>query len=96
VLLHAAGGRGAGTVAAAVGGAGLAYAVGLVVVFAPAGAGAREAVLVAVCAPIVGTGAALAVALAARLLLTLADVLLACAGALQRAVRSVARQPRPR
>lgn len=87
VLLHAAGGRGAGTVAAAVGGAGLAYAVGLVVVFAPAGAGAREAVLVAVCAPIVGTGAALAVALAARLLLTLADVLLACAGAVQRAVR---------
>jgi hypothetical protein len=40
-----------------------------------------------VCAPIVGTGAALAVALAARLLLTLADVLLACAGAVLRAVR---------
>jgi hypothetical protein len=86
VLLHAAGGRGPDTVAAAVGGAGLGYAVGLVVVFAPAGAGAREAVLVAVCAPIVGTGAALAVALACRLLLTLADVGLALAGGLRGAL----------
>jgi len=87
LLLHAAGGRGLGTVAAAVGGAGLAYAVGLVVVFAPAGAGPREAVLVAVCAPIVGTAPALAVALACRLLLTLADVLLALGGGLLGATR---------
>jgi hypothetical protein len=91
VLLHAAGGEGIGTVAAAVGGAGLAYAVGLVVVFAPAGAGAREAVLVAVCAPVVGAGAALAVALACRLLLTLADVLLAVCGALRGATRDTSR-----
>jgi uncharacterized membrane protein YbhN (UPF0104 family) len=86
VLLHAAGGHGPSTVAAAVGGAGLAYAVGLVVVFAPAGAGAREAVLVAVCAPLVGAGAALAVALACRLLLTLVDVGLALAGGLRGAL----------
>ncbi len=92
LLLHAAGADGASSVAAAVGGVGLAYAVGLVVVVAPAGAGAREAVLVAVCAPVVGTAAALAVALACRLLLTLADVLLAIAGGIRgasgRAVRS--------
>jgi hypothetical protein len=87
VLLRAAGGEGWSTVAVAVGGAGLAYAVGLVVVFAPAGAGAREAVIVAVCAPIVGTGAALAVALACRLLLTLADLALALAGGLRGTAR---------
>jgi hypothetical protein len=87
VLLDAAGGSGPGTVATAVGGAGLAYAVGLVVVFAPAGAGAREAVLVAVCAPIVGTGPALAVAFACRVLLSLADVVLALAGGLRGVTR---------
>jgi uncharacterized membrane protein YbhN (UPF0104 family) len=86
LLLHAAGGRGIETAATALGGAGLAYAVGLVVVFAPAGAGAREAVLVAVCAPVVGAAEALAVALACRLLLTLADVALALVGSLRGAV----------
>jgi uncharacterized membrane protein YbhN (UPF0104 family) len=87
VLLHAAGARGADTVAAAIGAAGLGYAVGLVVVFAPAGAGAREAVLVAVGAPLVGTVEALAVALACRLLLTLVDVALAFVGGLVGAAR---------
>lgn len=87
LLLYAAGGRGVETAATAIGGAGLAYAVGLVVVFAPAGAGAREAVLVAVCAPVVGAPEALAVALACRLLLTLADVALAVVGGLRGAVR---------
>jgi hypothetical protein len=87
LLLYAAGGRGVETAAAAFGGAGLAYAVGLVVVFAPAGAGAREAVLVAVCAPVVGGPEALAVALACRLLLTLVDVVLALLGGVRGAVR---------
>jgi uncharacterized membrane protein YbhN (UPF0104 family) len=91
LLLDAAGGDGASTVAAALGGVGLAYAVGLVVVVAPAGAGAREAVLVAVCAPIVGAASALAVALACRLLLTLADVVLAVAGSLRGATGRAAR-----
>jgi glycosyltransferase 2 family protein len=81
VLLHAAGAEGSATYWAAVGGAGLAWAAGLVAIFAPAGAGVREAVLVAVCAPLVGAGPALAVALASRILLTLADVVLALAGA---------------
>ncbi len=96
LLLHAAGGDGASSVAAAVGGAGLAYAVGLVIVVAPAGAGAREAVLVAVCAPIVGTAAAIAVALACRLLLTFADVLFAVAGGLRNASGRAARSARGR
>jgi hypothetical protein len=87
LLLYAAGGRGVETAASAIGGAGLAYAVGLVVVFAPAGAGAREAVLVAVCTPVVGGPEALAIALASRLLLTLADVVFALAGGLRGAVR---------
>lgn len=81
VLLVAAGAEGGRTVPIALGGAGIAWAAGLVAVFAPAGAGVREGVLVAVCAPLVGGAEALAVALAYRLLLTMADVLMAVLGA---------------
>ncbi len=80
VLLSAAGGSGAWLPAVAIGASALAWSAGLLVVVAPAGAGVREAVLVAVCAPVVGAGPALAVALAARVLLTLADVALAVVG----------------
>jgi len=66
---------------AAVGGMGLAWAAGLIFIPAPAGAGVRDAVIVAIFAPHIGTAPALAVALASRVLLLLADVVLALAGA---------------
>lgn len=68
-------------VPASVGGMGLAWAAGLIFIPAPAGAGVRDAVIVATFAPHVGSAPALAVALASRVLLVLADVLLAVAGA---------------
>jgi glycosyltransferase 2 family protein len=67
---------------AAIGGMGLAWAVGLIFVPAPAGAGVRDAVLVATFAPLIGSTSAFAVALASRLLLLMADVVLALAGAI--------------
>jgi MprA protease rhombosortase-interaction domain-containing protein len=72
---------GIGAAAAAVGGMGLAWAAGLIFIPAPAGAGVRDAVLVATFAPHIGAAPALAVALASRVLLVVADVLLALAGA---------------
>jgi hypothetical protein len=68
----------------ATGGMGLAWAAGLAFIPAPAGAGVREAVLVLSFTPLVGTTPAVGVALASRVLLLLADVLLAAAGALLR------------
>jgi len=72
------------TTLASVGAIGLAWAAGLAFIPAPAGAGVREAVLVATFAPFVGTAAALTLALASRVLLLVADVLLAALGALLR------------
>lgn len=63
--------------AAAVGGMGLAWAAGLAFIPAPAGAGVREGVLVLTLGPVVGGDAAVTVALASRVLLVLADVVLA-------------------
>jgi len=59
---------------AALGGAfAAAYAVGVVVVLAPAGVGAREAVFVLLLAPVTGVGPATALALLARVVHTAAD-----------------------
>lgn len=55
----------------------LAYAVGVVVVFAPAGVGAREAVFVLLLAPLTSVAAATALALLARVVHTAADAALA-------------------
>jgi uncharacterized membrane protein YbhN (UPF0104 family) len=63
--------------ALAIGGYALAWIVGFLVVLAPAGAGARELVLGAVVALATGSGAATVVVLGSRVLLTLADLLLA-------------------
>lgn len=71
----------AAALAAAVGGMGLGWAAGLLFVPAPAGAGVRDAVLVATLAPQLGAPEALSVALASRVLLLLADVVLAAVGA---------------
>ena len=63
---------------AALGGAfAAAYAVGVVVVFAPAGVGAREAVFVLLLAPTIGVAQATALALLARVVHTGADALMA-------------------
>jgi len=61
----------------AVGGFALAWSAGFLVVIAPAGLGAREAVLVALLAPVLNRPSAIAVSLAARLLMTAGDVVLA-------------------
>jgi hypothetical protein len=54
-----------------------AYAVGVVVVFAPAGVGAREAAFVLLLAPVTGVGTATALALLARVVHTGGDALMA-------------------
>jgi uncharacterized membrane protein YbhN (UPF0104 family) len=62
-----------------IGGYGLAWAVGFIVIIAPAGAGAREVALAAVLAPVLdGNGAVVVVVLVSRVLFTLVD--LAAAG----------------
>lgn len=71
----------AAAAAAAVGAMGLGWAAGLIFVPAPAGVGVRDAVLVAALAPQIGVPEALSVALASRVLLLLADVVLAATGA---------------
>jgi hypothetical protein len=81
VMTQALGADGPRAVAAAVGGMGLGWAAGLLFIPAPAGAGVRDAVLVATFAPQIGTSEALVVALASRVLLLLADVVLAAVGA---------------
>lgn len=60
----------------------LASTVGLFAFIAPSGLGVREAVIVAGLGPFVGTGSALALALASRLLLTVAEVVAAGGSAL--------------
>jgi glycosyltransferase 2 family protein len=61
----------------AVGGFALAWSAGFLVVVAPAGIGAREAVLVALLAPVLDRAEATAASLVARLLMTAGDVVLA-------------------
>jgi glycosyltransferase 2 family protein len=65
------------TLALAVGGYALAWAVGLVVVVAPAGAGAREFALGVLLSPVLDTGAVVVVVLVSRVLFTGADLALA-------------------
>src|SRR3954471_8386914 len=68
------------TLALTVGGYALAWAIGLVVVVAPAGAGAREVALAAVLATVLDRGAVVVVVLLSRVLFTAADLALAGTG----------------
>ena len=68
------------TLALGVGGYALAWAVGLVVVVAPAGAGAREVALAAVLSAVLDRGAVVVVVLLSRVLFTAADLALAALG----------------
>ncbi|MET0763358.1 MAG: lysylphosphatidylglycerol synthase domain-containing protein [Blastococcus sp.] len=65
------------SIADAVGAFALAMTAGMLAVASPSGLGVREAVLVASLSPFVGVGVALGVALASRLILTVAEVLAA-------------------
>jgi glycosyltransferase 2 family protein len=69
------------TFALSVAGYAFAWAVGMLVVFAPAGAGAREVALIALLSSVVGGGGAvLVLVLASRALFTLADLVAAGVG----------------
>jgi uncharacterized membrane protein YbhN (UPF0104 family) len=69
-----------GTLALTTGGYALAWAIGLVVVVAPAGAGAREVALGAVLSTVLDPGAVVVVVLLSRVLFTAADLTLAGVG----------------
>lgn len=68
------------TYALAAGGYALAWAVGLVVVVAPAGAGAREVTLAAVLSPVLDRGAVVVVVLLSRVVFSVVDLSLAALG----------------
>jgi glycosyltransferase 2 family protein len=68
------------TLALTTGGYALAWAIGLVVVVAPAGAGAREVALAAVLSTVLDRGAVVVVVLLSRVLFTAADLTLAGIG----------------
>src|SRR3954464_7739660 len=68
------------TLALTTGGYALAWAIGLVVVVAPAGAGAREVALAAVLSTVLDPGAVVVVVLLSRVLFTMADLTLAGVG----------------
>lgn len=73
-----------------------AYAVGVLVVLAPAGVGAREVTLIALLAPVTGVSTATALALLTRALHTGGDLLLALASwVVVRATRRGVRLPGP-
>lgn len=77
VMLWPTGWPNAADLALALGAVALAWVGGLLVVFVPAGAGIREAVLLAILGPSVGTTQALVMALLSRVLLSVGDVALA-------------------
>lgn len=80
----------------AVGSFALAMTAGLLAVASPSGLGVREAVLTASLSPFVGVGVALGVALASRLILTVADVLAAGAATWSaRGLRSTQKSSEP-
>lgn len=57
------------------------YVAGLLALFAPGGVGVREAMLVALLAPGIGSGGAIVLSVASRILLTLTEAAAAAAGA---------------
>ncbi|WP_277209370.1 class I SAM-dependent methyltransferase [Isoptericola croceus] len=84
------------TLALAVGGYALAWMVGFLLVVVPAGAGARELVLLGVLAGTLPHAELLLVVLVSRVLVTLADLALAGAGALVRRAPAPPLAPRAR
>lgn len=77
---------GAGGLAECIGALALAMTAGVLAVIAPSGIGIREAVVVAALTPYMDAGAALGLALASRLVFTVAEVLLGVGAAVSGAV----------
>jgi glycosyltransferase 2 family protein len=78
----------------AIGGFALAWCIGYLGVITPAGLGVREVALVAVLSPLLSQADAIVLALASRVLITLADLLLAAGAALSmRTVRQPVKEP---
>lgn len=77
VLADALGGRSSNGALISVGAFALAWVVGLLIVIAPAGAGAREAALVLALGPVLDRPAALVLALVSRIIMVVADALVA-------------------
>ncbi|RKS76365.1 hypothetical protein BZB76_1719 [Actinomadura pelletieri DSM 43383] len=75
LLSMAVGGDGAGLPFVVTGAYALAFVAGFLVFIAPGGIGAREAVLTVVLTPVLPAGAPVVVAIASRVLLTVADLL---------------------
>jgi glycosyltransferase 2 family protein len=82
LLVKAADGSHTGLLPLSTGAYALAWSVGFLVIFAPGGLGAREAALVVALSPVLPAGGPLVVALASRVVLTVADVIMAGAGVL--------------
>lgn len=77
VLAHSIGGNVASLIPVSLGGFAIAFACGLLFLPSPAGLGVREAVLIACLHSVLSAGSASAVAIVSRLVLTLADVIVA-------------------
>ena len=73
----------------------LAFVAGLIVVPLPAGAGVREGILIATLSPVIGAQAALTVSLVSRLILLLADLLLAAMFGVTKVVGTIRKGPVP-
>ncbi|MFB4297824.1 YbhN family protein [Actinomadura sp. NTSP31] len=82
LLCLAVGGDGPGLPFLATGAYSLAFVAGFIVFIAPGGIGAREAALTVVLTPVLPAGAPVVVAIASRVLLTIADLVNAGAGML--------------
>lgn len=82
LLVRTADGSHSGLLPLSTGAYALAWSVGFLVIIAPGGLGAREAALVVALAPVMPAGGPLVVALASRVVLTAADLILAGAGVL--------------
>jgi uncharacterized membrane protein YbhN (UPF0104 family) len=80
LLLSGLAPRSATLVPAALGGYALAYSAGLLLIVLPGGIGAREVILIAALAPVTSHGVAIAVALAARLVSTVSDLVCGALG----------------
>ncbi len=94
LLANAQAAPGARGVFTCIGAFALALVAGTFVVLSPSGLGAREAVLTAALSAFVPAGVALGIALASRLILTVADVI-AAGGAAALSVRMLRHRPEP-
>ncbi|HEY8718330.1 lysylphosphatidylglycerol synthase domain-containing protein [Pengzhenrongella sp.] len=97
VLAAALGGHGPSIAAICTGAFALAWVVGLLIVIAPAGAGAREAALVLALGAVLDRPDALVLALVSRIIMVIADAVVAAAAAPQLLRRhgEAAREPGP-